>query len=168
MARPEQTSPYKFYQFWLNLDDDTSEDMVKYYTLLDRDTIEALIERHRANPGARELQRTLAREVTELIHGTERCDSVVRVTDVLFGGADIAALSDADLDALGVEIPTVALQQTASQALVESQIVTSLGEARRLIAGNAVSINGLKISEDVQITETSLVKKGKNAFVLVR
>ncbi len=162
-----QTSPYKFYQFWLNCDDETSEDLVKIYTLLDRETVETLIARHRENPGARELQRTLAREVTDLIHGKDRRESVERVTNVLFGGADFTMLTADDLDALAAEIPTTN-KQSVVEVLVEAGATASNGEARRLISAGGVSVNGQKITDDVDITETSLVKKGKNTFILVR
>ena len=165
---PAKTSPYKFYQFWLNLDDETSEDMIKIYTLLDRATVEKTIADHRENPGARLLQKTLAREVTDLIHGRERRESVERVTAVLFGGDAFATLKDADLDALGAEIPTAAIGNSVIEVLATSGLVASNGEAKRLIANNAISINGQKIADDVMITERSLVKKGKNNFVLVR
>ncbi len=164
---PEQTSPYKFYQFWLNTDDEMAEDLVKLYTLLDHETVDGLIANHRANPGERALQKTLAREVTDLVHGRERRESVERVTAVLFGGAEVGSLNDADLDALAAEIPT-ARQQSVVSALVASGAAASNGEARRLIAGGGVSVNGQKITDDVDITTTSLVKKGKNNFVLVR
>lgn len=162
-----KTSPYKFYQFWLNCDDETSEDLIKIYTLLDEATTTELIERHRQNPGARELQRTLAREVTDLVHGAERRESVERVTDVLFGGAEFTSLNDADIEALANEIPSVQKQSVVS-ALVEAGLASSNGEARRLIVGGAVSVNGQKITDDSEITDTSLVKKGKNSFLLVR
>jgi hypothetical protein len=165
---PAKTSPYKFYQFWLNLDDETSEDMIKIYTLLDRATVEKTIADHRENPGARLLQKTLAREVTDLIHGRERRESVERVTAVLFGGDAFATLKDADLDALGAEIPTAPVGNSVIDTLTASGLVASNGEAKRLIANNAISINGQKIADDVMITERSLVKKGKNNFVLVR
>lgn len=165
---PAKTSPYKFYQFWLNLDDETSEDMIKIYTLLDRATVEKTVADHRENPGARLLQKTLAREVTDLIHGRERRESVERVTAVLFGGDAFATLKDADLDALGAEIPTAPVGNSVIDTLTASGLVASNGEAKRLIANNAISINGQKITDDVMITERSLVKKGKNNFVLVR
>ena len=165
---PAKTSPYKFYQFWLNLDDETSEDMIKIYTLLDRATVEKTIADHRENPGVRLLQKTLAREVTDLIHGRERRESVERVTAVLFGGDAFATLKDADLDALGAEIPTAPVGNSVIDTLTASGLVASNGEAKRLIANNAISINGQKIADDVMITERSLVKKGKNNFVLVR
>ena len=165
---PEMTSPYKFYQFWLNCDDETSEDLIKIYTLLDRDTVEALIDNHRANPGERALQKTLAREVTDIVHGRQRRESVERVTGVLFGGGDIAALNDDDLNALANEIPTVDLDTTVIAALVDAGICASNGEAKRLIKSGAISVNGSKIAGDMPLTEISLLKKGKNNFVLVR
>lgn len=165
---PEMTSPYKFYQFWLNCDDETSEDLIKIYTLLDRDTVEALIDNHRANPGERALQKTLAREVTDIVHGRQRRESVERVTGVLFGGGDIAALNDEDLNALANEIPTVDLDSTVIAALVDAGICASNGEAKRLIKSGAISVNGSKIAGDMPLTEISLLKKGKNNFVLVR
>ena len=164
---PAKTSPYQFYQFWLNCEDETSEDLIKIYTLLGKDEVESIIASHKSKPGARLLQKTLAREVTELIHGRERCESVERVTAVLFGGENFQSLSEADIDELAAEIPTVS-KQTVVTALVESEVVASNGEAKRLIEGGGVSVNGQKITDDHEITETSLVKKGKNSFVLVR
>ena len=165
---PAKTSPYAFYQFWLNVDDETAEDMVKIYTLLDQSTVEGLIARHREDPGKRELQRTIAHEVTAIVHGAETRDSVERVTGVLFGGADFAQLTAADLDELAREIPVAAVGKTIVEYLVEAGVAKSNSEARRLIAGGAATLNGQKIAEDQQITEKSLLKKGKNSFVLVR
>lgn len=164
----QQTSVYKFYQFWFNTDDEGVIDYVKVYTLLSKEEIEALGIVHKQNPGGREAQKTLAREVTMLVHGKERCESVIRVTDVLFGGANFAELSDDDLDALSKEIPTTHVGQTIVDILVATASAASNGEARRLIDGGAISVNGEKLSEDVQLFNRSLLKKGKNSFVLVR
>lgn len=164
----DMTSPYKFYQFWLNCNDETAEDLVKIYTHLDRETVEALIVDHRTNPGERALQKTLAREVTDLVHGKERRESVERVTGVLFGDHDIAELNDDDLNELSREIPTVPQGKSIVDALAESGAAASNGEARRLMAGGGVSINGEKVTEDREVNQTSLIKKGKNSFVLVR
>lgn len=163
---PTKTSPYKFYQFWLNIDDETAKDLVKIYTLLDRDTISALISDHEQNPGERALQKTLAREVTDIVHGRERRESVERVTAALFGG-NTNDLNDTDIEALSAEIPTVA-PQTAITALVSASAASSNGEARRLIEGGAVSINGQKITADCDVAAKSLIKKGKNSFILVK
>lgn len=89
------------------------------------------------------------------------------MTAVLFGGEAFASLTADDIEALAAEIPTVS-RQSVVNALVEAGVSASNGEAKRLIAGNAVSINGQKISDDIDITDTSLVKKGKNVFILVR
>ena len=165
---PAKTSVYKFYQFWLNLDDEGVIDYAKIYTLLSKEQIEELAARQQADPSAREAQKTLAREVTALVHGKDRQESVMRVTDVLFGGNDIHELNDEDLDALAGEIPAFEVGKAVVEVLVDSGFAASNGEARRLIAGGAVSVNGEKITEDRQLTELSLVKKGKNSFVLVR
>lgn len=165
---PSKTSAYAFYQFWLNLDDEGVIDYIKIYTLLSKEEIGALEARHKENPSAREAHKTLAREVTTLIHGGERCESVMRVTDVLFGGAEFVSLHDDDIDALAHEIPTISSGKTVVEALVETGIAVSNGEARRLIDSGAVSVNSSKVTEDQGITQRSLVKKGKNTFILVR
>ncbi len=164
---PEKTSPYKFYQFWLNTDDETAVDLIKIYTLLDKDMVQEIIANHQQNPGARLLQKTLAREVTELVHGRERRESVEKVTGLLFGSLNIEELSSDDLDELANEIP-VCVPGDITEVLVTSGLASSNGEARRLIASGAVSLNGSKISEPVRVEAPSLVKKGKNGFVLVR
>lgn len=164
---PVKTSPYKFYQFWLNVDDETAKDLVKIYTLLDKPTIDALLERHAEAPHVRELQKTLAREVTELVHGKKRRESVERVTAVLFGGEVIESLSSDDLDALAAEIPA-AKPKNLITILQSAGVVQSTGEAKRLIVNSGISINGKKISEDSHVNSPSLIKKGKNTFILVR
>ncbi len=164
---PKKTSPYKFYQFWLNLDDETAEDLVKIYTMLDRETVESLITRHRDNPGARELQKTLAYEVTKLVHGEARAESARNVTAVLFGGTSFESLLDEEIDMLSLEIPT-ATGGDVVHILTTTGIVGSNGEVKRLIQNGAVSVNGQKISENIELTGKNLVKKGKNSFVLVR
>lgn len=164
-----KTSVYKFYQFWLNTDDDSVIEYIKLFTLLSREEIEAITENHHINPGARSAQKVLAHEVTTLVHGRERTESVERVTEVLFGGAEFASLHDDDIDALATEIPTIELAgATIVGALVEVGFAASNGEARRLIGGGGVSYNGEKVAEDYEITNRGLLKKGKNNFALVR
>lgn len=162
-----KTSVYKFYQFWLNVDDDGVIDYMKMYTTLDRDTIEAIAENHAVNPGARSAQKVLAREVTDIVHGSARRESVERVNEVLFGGGDFKKLSDDDLGALAEEIPCVDAGIDAIGALVESGAVGSNGEAKRLLKSGAISLNGEKLAENKVVNNTSLLKKGKNTFVLI-
>ncbi len=164
----KKTSPYRFYQFWLNVDDEGAPDYAKIYTFLNREEIESLIKQQAENPGSRPLQKALAYEVTKLVHGQERTESVQRVTEVLFGGADFSTLSGADLDELAAEIPTVQLGGTVVSALVDAGAAGSNGEALRLIKGGGVSVKGAKLAEDQEITQPALIRKGKNTFVLVR
>ena len=162
-----KTSVYKFYQFWLNVDDESAIEYMKIFTMLDRDTIEAIAENHAVNPGARSAQKVLAREVTDIVHGSARRESVERVNEVLFGGGDFKKLSDDDLSALAEEIPCVDAGVDVIGALVESGAVGSNGEAKRLLKSGAISLNGEKLAENKVVNDTSLLKKGKNTFVLI-
>lgn len=162
-----KTSIYKFYQFWLNVDDGSAIEYMKIFTMLDRDTIEAIAENHAVNPGARSAQKVLAREVTDIVHGSVRRESVERVNEVLFGGGDFKKLSDDDLGALAEEIPCVYAGIDVIEALVESGAVGSNGEAKRLLKSGAISLNGEKLAENKVVNDTSLLKKGKNTFVLI-
>ena len=162
-----KTSVYKFYQFWLNVDDESAIEYMKIFTMLDRDTIEAIAENHAVNPGARSAQKVLAREVTDIVHGSARRESVERVTEVLFGGGDFKKLSDDDLGALAEEIPCVDAGIDVIETLVESGAVGSNGEAKRLLKSGAISLNGEKLAENKVVNDTSLLKKGKNTFVLI-
>ena len=162
-----KTSVYKFYQFWLNVDDESAIEYMKIFTMLDRDTIEATTENHAVNPGARSAQKVLAREVTDIVHGSTRRESVERVTEVLFGGGDFKKLSDDDLGALAEEIPCVDAGADVIEVLVESGAVGSNSEAKRLLKSGAISLNGEKLAENKVVNDTSLLKKGKNTFVLI-
>jgi len=163
-----KTSVYQFYQFWLNADDAGVIDYMKIYTLLDKETIDRLSEEVKNNPGARVAQKTLAAAVTSIVHGEQRTKSVERVTDVFFGNANFNDLHDDDLEVLSKEIPVSVLGKTLIDILVETDQASSNGEARRLINSGAVSVNSKKIDQDQLVISTSLIKKGKNSFVLVK
>lgn len=163
-----KTSPYAFFQFWLNVDDESVIDYLKLFTLLDREEIEAIAENHSVNPGARSAQKRLAHEVTSLVHGQERAENVIRVTEVLFGGAAIASLNQSALEILSKEVPVVSVGKTLVEALVESGAASSNSEARRLLEGGSVSVDGVKTFDNITIDQVALVKKGKNSFILVR
>lgn len=165
---PQLTSIYQFYQFWLNVDDEGAIDYAKIYTLLSREDIEALAERQKIDPGARDVQKALAYEVTKLVHGGQAADSAKRVTEVLFGKAEFASLAPDDLDILAKEIPTASVGTSVVDLLEQSGLASSKSEARRLILGGGVSVNGEKILDDVVISSSALIKKGKNSFLLVR
>lgn len=163
-----KTSTYKFFQFWLNADDAGVIDYLKVYTLLEKEKIDELDKELKNNPEARLAQKMLAREVTTLIHGKERTESVEKVTNVLFGGEKFESLSEADIEILSKEISADITGKSVVEYLVLSNIALGNNDARRLISAGAVSINGQKITEDRIINERALVKKGKNSFVLVR
>lgn len=165
---PRKTSVYKFYQFWLNLDDEGAVDYAKIYTLLSKEEIDELARQHAANPEARILQKRLAKEVTTLVHGKERCESVARVTNVVFGDEAVTSLSDEDLDALSEEIPVTDAGRVVTEILITAGFASSNGDARRLISGGAISINGEKITDNQKVDSLTLIKKGKNNFILVR
>jgi len=163
-----KTSVFAFYQFWLNIDDAGVLDYLKMFTTLSQDDVENLSIQAKENPGARAAQKALAYEVTVIVHGVERTESVERVTGVLFGGNDFSTLNNDDLDTLGVEIPVIDLGKSLVETLVEANLASSNGDARRLITSGAVSINSVKIYDDQVISSTSLIKKGKNSFILAR
>ena len=165
---PKKTSVFKFYQFWLNSDDEGTADYAKVFTLLNQDEIAEMQRQIAENPSAREAQKTLAREVTKIVHGDARTESVERVTSALFGGTHFNDLTGEDLDVLAGEIPTGLRGTSVVELLVSTGNASSNGDARRLIEGGAVSMNGEKVSEDFAINEPALLKKGKNSFILVR
>ena len=164
----KRTSPYDFYQFWLNLPDEGIENYIKIYTQLMPDEVAEIMGFHATDPSKRHAQKTLAYEVTSLVHGKDIADSVVKITTVLFGDNHIEGLSGVELDLLSAFTPTVEVGINLVDALAESGVASSKGEARKLIDGGAVSINGEKVSEDLKLTDPSLIKKGKNKFILVR
>lgn len=163
----KKTSPFKFYQFWLNVDDQSVGDFIKIYTLIQPDEYEALMTEFAASPGERAAQKYLAYEVTRLVHGEEHAVQARDVTAVLFGGTSFTELDDESVAMLADEIPTVSEGRVIS-ALVAGGAAGSNGEARRLIAGGAVSVNGDKVADDIELAPPCLLKKGKNTFILVR
>lgn len=162
----EQTSPYKFYQFWLNSDDEGVAEYIKIYTLITPSEFEKLISEFEKAPQERAAQKYLAYEVTKLVHGEAVASSAKKVTDTLFGSSGISDLSNDDLDMLATEIPSCSAGSVL-ESLTQSGVVASNSEARRMIEGGAISVNGKKISEDQSVKKPSLIKKGKNTFILV-
>lgn len=178
---PAKTSPYKFYQFWLNSDDESVIEYMKLFTPLKKDEIEGLEALHTQVPHSRIAQKRLAKEVTTLVHGEETAEKIALLTSFLFqDNPDINQIQkdyetmgkidefEENMNILSNELPTLKAPMDIISALTESSVAKSRGEARRLLASNAISINGVKISENQQILETSLIKKGKNNFILVK
>ena len=165
---PTLTTPYRFYQFWLNVDDEFAKDLLPIYTLLDKETVTELIAEHDAAPYKRVLQRRLADEVTRLVHGEERLQSVLSIMKVLFEDGSLNELLEGGLEDLAAEIPVVDGNTTIVEALVAAGIVKGTGEARRLILGGGVKSNGQKVTDEAATAPSrTLIKVGKNKFVLV-
>lgn len=144
---PHKTSPTQFYQFWINVDDQGVEEYLKIYTELSQDEITQIIAEHTQDPGKRYAQKRLANEVTQLVHGAKNTEIAQIVTEILTGQS---SLSDADEEVLHVLRQEVAAVKTAENGsiidvLVSSGLAASNTEARRLIQGNAISINGQKV-----------------------
>lgn len=163
-----KTSVYQFFQFWLNLDDAGVIDYLKIYTFLPKEEIDTIEELHQTNPGGRVAQRALAKAVTGIVHGEARARSVERVSRVLFGELEYDQLEEEDLAILAKEIPTCKPGKTLVEILTEFDLADSNSQARRLIEGGAISLNGEKLTADQTIEQAGLIKKGKNSFVLVK
>lgn len=167
----ERTSVFKFYQFWLNVDDEGAIDYLKIYTLLSPAEIMATETAFNENRGGRLAQKTLAYEVTKVVHGTEKADAVRRATATLFGGEGAEQLGAAEFGVLKAELPVVVYDgQTLPQTLVESGLAQSMTEANRFIAGGAISVNGQKVDDPATVTFATgdtLLKRGKNSFAIV-
>lgn len=165
---PEMTSPYQFYQFWLNVDDLGVGDHLKLFTDITAEAYEELMKEFEASPRDRTAQKYLAYHVTKLVHGEDRAEQARNITSTLFGDTPFSQLLSEELDMLAREIPTTTAGNIVD-ALVMSELAASNSEARRLIEGGAVSINDEKVSSvDTHLTVPALIKKGKNSFILVR
>ena len=180
---PERTSPYEFYQFWLNVADDDAERYIKIFTMLDRETIEGLIARHRENPGARELQKVLAEEVTRMCHGEEALQNAIEASRMLFSGNSEALRKLDERTFLSVfgdvpsfDLPKEELPVNIMDLLaVKTSILSSKGEARKMIQGGGIAINKDKVNDiAAEVTESDIVnghyilaQKGKKNYFII-
>lgn len=179
-----RTTPYQFYQFWLNASDTDAEKWIKIFTFLTKDAIEMLIHEHKIDPSARVLQKTLAQEITCFVHGKEEFEKAVETTQKLFANQNAPAesLSIEDLEGMEGIIKSDYSKETISAGtdivsfLAESGILASKGEARKLVQAGGVSINRKKVSAvDFRIESSLLlhskyilVQKGKKNYYLVK
>ncbi len=173
----EMTSPYAFYQFWLNASDESVEDYLKLFTVASEMEIAAVMEMHRRDAKVRHAQNLLAREVTKLVHGEEASAMAETVSSALFNDAGLAALEDAALDMLKTAAPTfgVAIDALLVDTLMGSKLASSKREAKLFLKDKAVSLNGVVVSDETQKLEAkdfhngvALLKRGKkNVCVLV-
>jgi tyrosyl-tRNA synthetase len=180
---PARTSPYAFYQYWLNAADDDAGKCLRFLTELEREEIESVDAARAADPGKRESQRRLAEEVTRLVHGEEGLQTARRATEVLFG-AEISALSDAQLGEIFADVPSRELPRARLHgeglnivdAVVEAALAPSKSEARRIVEQGGAYVNNRRVGGlTTQLTiadlasETILVlRSGKKKYALLR
>ncbi|MWV60196.1 tyrosine--tRNA ligase [Rathayibacter sp. VKM Ac-2754] len=170
---PELTSPYAFYQFWLNTDDRDAIDRLKVFTFLPRVEIERLEQAGLDAPFKREAQRALAWEVTSLVHGDEVTQAVVDASAALFGRGSLVGIDPVILRGALEAVATVEVDPAAPvlQAFLETRLVASLGEARRALAQGGLSVNNVVVSEDSLvlgdlplIDGIAVLRRGKKSF----
>ena len=170
------TSPYKFYQFWLNVSDEDAKSYIKIFTLLDKETIDTLIADHEAAPHERKLQKRLAEEVTVMIHSREEYEKAVAASGILFGGNAGEVLKTIDEQTFlqvfeGVPQYKVAAAELAegvdflSLCVEKAPIFPSKGELRKLIQGGGVSLNKEKVTDPYQVVNTEGLIAGKYLLV---
>lgn len=183
---PRLTSPYQFYQFWLNTTDQDAPRLVRVFTLFDKEKIQALEAEHAAAPHLRILQKALAEDVTIRVHGREAYQKAVQASAILFGNhptEEINRIDEATLLAVFEGVPQIAIPRQALQngivdflsIVTDYRIFPSKSEARKMLQGGGVSINKMKVTETSQLNNFSLlqnryliVQKGKKNYYLVR
>ena len=180
----ERTSPYQFYQVWLNVSDVEAERYIKIFTMLDRQTIESAIAAHKECPEKRELQKLLAKEVTVMVHGEKEYETAVKASQMLFGKAtteDLRALDEKTFLAVFDGVPTHTIDRSKlplgilDALAVETDIFPSKGEARKMIQQNGFSLNKEKMNdiarnlteEDIIDGKYILVQKGKKDYHII-
>ena len=181
----KKTSPYKFYQFWLNATDDDAERFIKFYTFLPKEEIEALIEEHKTAAHERKLQKKLAEEVTVWVHGQAEYEKALKASQILFGQSTAEDLISLDEELFLQVFDGVPQKEISKSEVVGSNIVDliseksgflkSKGEAKRELTGNAISVNKTKVGEDFSVSESDLIdgkflllQKGKKNYFIVK
>ena len=162
-----KTSIFDFYQFWLNQPDEAVEKLLKIYTLLGPEEVRSVMAEQAEHPERRVAQRALARGATEVVHGRKRADAVEALSAQLFGG-DLAELTADEISEFGEYLATVPKGAGLMEALVATGLASSKSEARKLMAAGAIAVNGVKVWEEVELTQVALLKRGKNKFAVVR
>ncbi len=160
------TSVFDFYQFWINQPDDAVEYLLKIYTLLEKSEIEEIMRKQAENPGARVAQKALAKGVTTVVHGAEAAEAVIGLSERLFAGG-LDELASDELIEFGEYLARGQMSKGLFELLVDTGLVASKSEARKLAAAGAISVNGVKVSEDTPIKQVAILKRGKNKFAIV-
>ncbi|MCL1679018.1 tyrosine--tRNA ligase [Elizabethkingia miricola] len=181
----KRTSPYRFYQFWLNATDEDGERFIRFYTFLEKEQIEKLIEEHRTAPHERKLQKKLAEEVTVWVHGRAEYERALKASEILFGRSTAEDLVSLDEELFLQIFDGVPQKEVAKSEVIGSNIVDlisdksgflkSKGEAKRELTGNAISVNKEKVNDTFEVSEKDLIdgkflllQKGKKSYFIVK
>ncbi len=182
---PKRTSPYRFYQFWVNATDEDAERFIKFYTFLSKEEIESLVEEHKQAPHERKLQKKLAEEVTVWVHSREDFEKAVKASEILFGRSTAEDLKNLDENTFLEVFDGVPQKEIIKNELIGSNVVDliseksgflkSKGEARRELQSNSISINKDKVTDSFEVTEDDLIdgkfmllQKGKKNYFIVK
>ena len=172
----KRTSPYKFYQYWLNASDEDAEKYIKIFTFLDKEAIEALIVEHRETPHLRLLQKKIGEEVTIMTHGQEAFDNAIKASQILFGKStseDLKSLDEQTFLDIFEGVPQASVSKEdidngldmIGALAAKTGFLNSNGEARRALKENAISVNKEKVKEDFVISTSDIIA---NAYVLLQ
>ena len=184
---PKKTSPYKFYQYWLNTSDEDAANFIKIFTQLTKEEIEAMVSEHGKAPHLRAVQTELAKEITVRVHSQEDYDTAIKASSILFGNSvteDLQSLDEETLLAVFEGVPQVVINKSSFEScgtvtdllseVTKSTIFSSKGEARKMIQGGGVSINKIKLTDVNQKPEFTLLQnkyllaqKGKKNYYLI-
>lgn len=160
------TSVFDFYQFWINQPDTALEYLMKIYTLLEKPELEEILTKHAEHPEQRIAQKALAKGVTEVVHGKEAAKAVINLSERLFT-EDLSSLTGEEIVEMGKYLAKGQMSDKLFDILVATGLASSKGEARKLAAAGAITVNGTKVTEDAVIDQIAIVKRGKNKFAVV-
>ena len=180
-----RTSPYKYYQYWLNCSDEDAENYIKIFTFLDKQTIETLIAEHKKTPHLRILQKKIGEEVTIMTHGNEAYENAIKASNILFGNStadDLKTLDEQTFLDVFEGVPQAEIERAAIEnrlgivaAFADYGFLKSNGEVRRALSENSISVNKEKVNEDFIITKNDLIadkfvllQRGKKSYFLLK
>jgi len=180
-----RTSPYKYYQYWLNCSDEDAENYIKIFTFLDKQTIETLIAEHKSSPHLRILQKKIGEEVTVMTHGNEAYENAIKASNILFGNStadDLKTLDEQTFLDVFEGVPQAEIERSAIEnslgivaAFADYGFLKSNGEVRRALSENSISVNKEKVTEDFLITKNDLIadkfvllQRGKKSYFLLK
>lgn len=163
------TSIFDFYQFWLNQPDDAVEYLIKIYTLLEKEEIEKILADHKEHPELRLAQKALAKGATEVVHGKANAKAIINLTELLFNrDTNFADFTADEITEFADYLPVVTKGTNIVDALIATGLADSKKKAREFLGQGAISVNGKKVKDEIELNQIAIIKKGKNKFAIVK